>query len=107
MLLKGQKLWRVARFVLLAVVVVVAVAYFYLWNVYYETLPRSPDSAVGRVYADNFHGFVLYETRQEFVRLHALEYSWEALAFVVVLGEALHEWRTRRARSMADIGTRC
>lgn len=95
MAFSGKKVWIIVRSVLLGVVVVAALSYFHLWNVYYETLPRSPDKAIGRIYPDNFHGFVLYETRQESLRLHALQYTWLTLGLVVVLAEALYQARSR------------
>jgi hypothetical protein len=36
-----------------------------LWPHYWNTLPRSPDQAKGRIYADNFHGVVVYWTQRQ------------------------------------------
>ena len=51
-----------------------------IWNHYLDTLPRAPDVATARTYRDdNFHGYVLYETREEHLRLYTVEYLSEAL----------------------------
>lgn len=85
---------KVRKVVLLALVSAFAVTfgcYLYLWSAYYKTLPRSPDKATGSVYADNFHGFVLYETHQQYVRLHVLDHSSEALALIIIVAGALSD----------------
>jgi hypothetical protein len=76
--------------------VIAFLSYVYTWNTYYDTLPGSPDKAAGRVYVDNFHGFARYETRGEYARLHTLDHLSEVLVFLLVVGGAIHHWRTRR-----------
>src|SRR5207249_3115959 len=44
-----------------------------VWYVYYDTLPRSPQPATGRIYALNMHGVALYATSTERRRLDMLE----------------------------------
>lgn len=90
------KFWKVVIIPLVLAAVISQLYYVHLWNVYYDRLPHSPDVAAGRVYADNFHGFARYETREEHFRLHAIDYSSEGLAFVAVLVAVAHEWRLRR-----------
>jgi hypothetical protein len=103
---------KVRKIILLGLAAAFAVTfvwYLYLWSAYYKTLPRFPDKATGSVYADNFHGFVRYETHQQYVRLHTLERCGEALVIVTILAGALSDpdywqkmgWRypgSRRAR---------
>ena len=98
MRIRSSKFW-ITVLIALAIVAVASQLYdFYVWNVYYDTLPAAPDEPRGRVYADNFHGFVRYETRAEHLRLQILEYVSEGLAVIVILGAATYEWSARRCR---------
>jgi hypothetical protein len=92
------KFWKLVIIPLVVAAVISQLYYVHLWNVYYDTLPHSPDEVVGRVYTDNFHGFVRYETREEHFRLHAIDYLSEGLAFIAVLATVAHEWKLRRGR---------
>jgi hypothetical protein len=95
-----QKRWRILSITLILAGFLGQVWSHQIWNHYFDTLPRSPDKASGRTYPDdNFHGFVLYETREEHFRLYAVEYSSQALFFLGLLIGGLQEWRFRRARS--------
>lgn len=76
---------KVVLLVLLAGFAVTFVWYLYLWHAYYKMLPHLPDRAAGRVYADNFHGVVLYETRRQYVRLHTLEHAGEVLVLLIIV----------------------
>lgn len=88
-----KKLWRIAAIVTVAAAAIAFLLYIHTWNAYYDTLPSSPDSAAGRIYPDNFHGFARYENRQEYIRLHTLDHLSEALVFLIMAGIAVHEWR--------------
>jgi len=92
-----KRFWRIAGTLAILGALTAFLLYIYTWNFYYTTLPGFPDKAAARVYVDNFHGFARYETRGEHARLHAFDQLSEALAFLVVVGGAIHEWRARRA----------
>jgi hypothetical protein len=95
--------WKVVAIVLIVAGFIGQVWSHEIWNRYLDTLPRSPDVAAGRTHRDdNFHGYVLYETREEHFRLYAIEYSSEGLVFLGLLVGAFGEWRTRRARMRPD-----
>jgi hypothetical protein len=99
MTLKTRMVWKIVK---VAVIVVALLDFFWcwhVWNVYFDTLPRSPDRAAGRVYVDNFHGIPMYETREEHNRLRALDHSSEALIVIVLLGATFHEWKAGRTKA--------
>lgn len=88
--------WRlVAR----AIAIVGVAGWFYSGTIadrYFETLPRSPDARAGRVYGSNYHGIVIFETREERLRL---KFAQDVSAGVILLGflvGALEERRWRR-----------
>lgn len=108
-----NKAFKIALLVLLVAFAVTFSFYIYLWYAYFGRLPHLSNKASGRIYADNFHGVVLYETRHEYVRLHALEYSGEALAVAVIVIGALSDpgfrrkmgWRYPESSSRATRGS--
>jgi hypothetical protein len=87
--LKRARLWAALRSTLVGLCMAALLGYFYLWNAYYDVLPSAEDRAAGRVYADNFHGRVLYENSAERFRLHALSSLGEILAVLAISAEAL------------------
>jgi hypothetical protein len=52
-----------------------------VWYKYYDTLPRSPQPATGRIYVMNMHGFAVYATEEERSRLGHI---WN-ISFVIAL----------------------
>jgi hypothetical protein len=92
------KFWRVTVFAVVAMTIASLLCYFVLWSHFYETLPRSPDVAAGRIYPENFHGFVLYETRGENALLNRVENLTLVLVFLSVAAGAFSEWRLVRRR---------
>ena len=97
--LSKGRLLKIATGALAAAALLSLLWYVHIWAVYYDTLPRSPDKATGRLYPDNFHGFVVYETREEHFRLEAVGYLSETLVFLVVSVGLFNEWRARRVRA--------
>jgi len=96
MTLNTERLLKITTVALAGAALLSLLWYVHIWAVYFETLPRSPDRVTARLYPDNFHGIVVYETREERFRLHAIGYLFDAL---VVLGFSLgllSEWRARR-----------
>ena len=45
-----------------------------IWGEYLHTLPRSPDPSVGRVFALNIHGIVVFQNHTDQLRLNLTEY---------------------------------
>ena len=86
------KLWRIAQAAIVAASLLSVAWYFYLSNSYYDRLPRAPNPAAGRVYRDNFHGFILYETHREQVRLRSSEGVMFVLVFLALAGGLVSEW---------------
>jgi len=78
--------------------------YFYLWNSYYDVLPSAEDRPAGRVYADNFHGRVLYENSAERFRLHALSTLGEVFAVLAISAEALASRKSGRNSGNSGTG---
>lgn len=92
------KVWKRALVALSVAAILVLFSYMALWDHYWDTLPRSPDQAAGRVYVDNFHGVAVYETRQERFRLHALENASEILIALTAVAGIVWDRKTRRSR---------
>lgn len=91
----SNKSRRVIEVGLLGIALISHFGYVQMWDRYFDTLPHSPSQATGRIYADNFHGVALYETREERIRLHLLDYTSEGLFFLVIAVAGLFEWRSR------------
>lgn len=98
MALNSAKLWKIVQVAVGVVMLLNLAAYMYVWNLYFDTLPRSPDKLSGRIYADNFHGIVVYENRQEHFRLQALEDSFQAMVLIFLSGAAVQTWRAGRTK---------
>ena len=70
----------------------------YLWYQYCWGLPHSPNPATGNIYPLNIHGYVVYQTLKEQLRLERWElWSLEVAAFGAGLG-AFHKWITERRK---------
>ncbi len=89
----NRVIWKRIRSGLAVACVSVFVGYFCLWNVYYDTLPAAPDKKPGRVYPDNFHGRVLYQSCAERFHLSLLSYAGEGLALLLVSAELFERQR--------------
>jgi hypothetical protein len=100
MRIRGATVWKTVMVALIFAGISTFLWGVCLWCVYFDTLPRSPDKVAGRIYAGNFHGVILYETRQERFRLHALENASEALIVTILLLKVIEEnWRVRETKS--------
>jgi hypothetical protein len=99
MTLNNQSAWRIVLMALSLAALLSLLCYALMWNVYWDRLPRFPDKVAGRVYADNFHGVIVYETREESFRLHALENASLALIVVTIVAAAAHDWRVRQCKA--------
>lgn len=73
-----------------------------VWNQYFVMLPHAPDISAGRAHPANFHGVVLYETRQEHLKRVGIEYGSTGLFVLGMLLGALYE-RNRRARNIDPV----
>src|SRR4051812_37479982 len=92
--LAPRRLWTVLKAVILTTTLLNLAVFMYVSDSYYDKLPRSPDPASGRIYPDNFHGVGVYLTAQEHFRLHSLEYSFDVLVVLILLGASAHIfWR--------------
>jgi hypothetical protein len=90
---KSVKYWKTFAFVLLSLGVLVwIVGWFGLEAHYFATLPREPNSSIGRVYPYNHHGIVFWQTQTEKRRLDLLEYvAW----FLMLGGMSIAYWKDR------------
>jgi hypothetical protein len=99
MILNKEKIWQIVLSVLSVAAFVSVFSYAIMWHVYWDRLPRSADKVAGRVYADNFHGVIVYETREESFRLHALENASLALVVITIMAAATHHWIVQQAEA--------
>ena len=60
-----------------------------LWYHYYDTLPRSPEPATGKIYVMNMHGVAVYATRTQRHRLDFMENLSFILLFAGIVGATL------------------
>ena len=73
---RPKRFWETLAFLLMASSLIVWVlGYGGLQETYFDKLPRQPNAATGHVYPYNYHGIVLYETRDEQRRLEFMEYA--------------------------------
>lgn len=100
--MNSRNLWKVTRLIVAIAAVINVFWAWRVWNIYYQTLPRAADPAIGRTYSDSFHGITLYETREEHLRLELLQYSSDTLIAVSLLAAALHQWKSTRTDPEAN-----
>lgn len=100
----SRLIWKVTVSSLIVALMIDLFWAWRVWNVYYETLPHSPDPRTGRVYRDNFHGVAIYETGEEHRRLQMFQYSSEGLVVVLLSAAAINQWRDIRAKSRSAGG---
>jgi hypothetical protein len=89
---QGNRVWKVFAFFLLASSIIAMLAWAALSTGYFETLPRSPNFAEGRIYPFNYHGLVFYQTYAEKIRLDALLY---AAIFLAVAGLSIAAFKLK------------
>lgn len=88
--------WRTIAILLMIPALAVLLYTGIMWNRYLDTLPRAPDQTTGRVYARNIHGIVVFQTRDEKLRLDIAEnIAWGVFMLGMLIG-ALEERRWRR-----------
>lgn len=92
---QGQKIGRAVAITLLVLGLGGQVWNQKTWDDYFNSLPRSPDPKTGHIYPDNFHGIAVYETREERIRLYAVEYPSFALSVVGIILGLFVERRSR------------
>lgn len=71
---RREKLWKVLSFAMCGAGMLIGL---FAWSIeyqYIETLPRRADPSVGRVYPYNYHGIVLWRSREEERHVDSLEY---------------------------------
>jgi len=56
-----------------------------IWYHYFETLPRSPDQKMGRIYSRNMNGIGVYQTKSERLRLNLLSGTSYAIGVIGIL----------------------
>ena len=64
-----RRVWRTVGVGLMVPALAVWLYTGVIWNRYFDTLPRRPDVASGRVYPLNIHGIVVFQTHAEKLRL--------------------------------------
>jgi len=68
-----------------------------IWFEYWD-LPHSPNPATGNIYPLNIHGYVVYQTLKEQLRLERWQFwSMAVLCCGIALG-AVHKWITERRK---------
>ena len=67
--------WKIASFALLSSALLVGLFAWSIESAYIYTLPREPNSAIGRVFPYNYHGIVLWRTQKEKTQVDSLEYA--------------------------------
>ena len=91
-----NKLWKRLSFTLCAAGMII---WLFAWSIkyqYIETLPRNPNQSIGRVYAYNYHGIVLWRSRAEKRAVDSLEYLsvflffWRCIDCDVEAQSAIH-----------------
>jgi hypothetical protein len=75
-----------------------------IWYDYQRTLPRHPESAVGRIYPLNVHGIVVYQTREERNWLDEIQYSSIAVFAVGALMGLIYQKRFGRPPTPPKFG---
>ncbi len=91
-----EKFWRRVAFLLILLGLCGFLWSFQIWLQYWDKLPRAPDRASGRIYADNFHGVVVYMSSEERFRLYTTRHSAEGIAALGFLIWGLCEWKWPR-----------
>lgn len=99
---KPRRMWRAVSILLMGPALAVWLYTGVIWNRYLDTLPRSPEPAIGRIYPLNIHGIVVFQTHAEKLRLDLTSnISFGALALGGLIGllEERH-WRRTGGRNI-------
>ena len=86
----------------IAIGIVGLISWSALLHQYYAALPRTPDAATGHIYALNYHGIAIYETRPEKLKADILigaSLVFEVAGILVGLFEEKH-WRRNSGKGI-------
>lgn len=90
---------KLARTVALGAIIIGGagvLCYGFLWDHYYDALPRSAQPSEGRIYAMNLRGRVVYGTRSERNELRTIKRVSAILALLGLAGYILTDASNRR-----------